>query len=100
MRYFARENAVKLEEIFDQSDSIIEPWPDFEANCFHVGGPYCSAFKLVYRHLRTYGGTIPTHDYPGIQRVRNIPLSAAFGYPLVLAEVLKILEDTTCDIVI
>ena len=30
---------MKLKEIFDQSDTIIEPWPDFEANCFRVGGP-------------------------------------------------------------
>ena len=37
---------MKLKEIFDQSDTIIEPWPDFEANCFRVGGPCRSAFKL------------------------------------------------------
>ena len=30
---------MKLKEIFDQSDKIIEHWPDFEANCFRVGGP-------------------------------------------------------------
>ena len=42
---------MKLKEIFDQSDTIIEPWPDFEANCFRVGGPCRSAFKgntLIY----------------------------------------------------
>ena len=36
---------MKLKEIFDQSDTIIEPWPDIEANCFRVGGPCRSAFK-------------------------------------------------------
>ena len=30
---------MKSKEIFDQSDTIIEPWPDFEANIFCVGGP-------------------------------------------------------------
>ena len=37
---------MKLKEIFDQSDTIIEHWPDFEANYFRVGGPCYSAFKL------------------------------------------------------
>ena len=37
---------MKLKEIFDQSDTIIEPWPDYEANCFRVGGPCRSAFKI------------------------------------------------------
>ena len=45
---------MKLKEIFDQSDTIIEPWPDFEANCFHMGGLCRSAFKL---HL-TYGESV------------------------------------------
>ena len=45
---------MKLKEIFDQSDTIIEPWPDFEANCFRVGGPCRSAFKS---HL-TYGASV------------------------------------------
>ena len=48
---FSRGNAVKLKEIFDQSDTIIEPWPDFEANCFRVGGPCRSAFKALITKL-------------------------------------------------
>ena len=36
---------MKLKEIFDQSDMIIEPWPNFEANCFRVGGLCRSAFN-------------------------------------------------------
>ena len=38
---------MKLKEIFDQSDTIIEHWPDFEANYFRVGGPCRSAFKSI-----------------------------------------------------
>ena len=36
---------MKLKEIFDQSDTIIEPWPNFEANRFRVGGLCRSAFN-------------------------------------------------------
>ena len=41
---------MKLKEIFDQSDTIIEPWPDFAANCFRVGGPCRSAFNQPWTH--------------------------------------------------
>ena len=59
---------MKLKEIFDQSDMIIEPWPDFEANCFRMGGPCRSTFnysklkliktQYVYLHQTTYLKTI------------------------------------------
>ena len=37
---------MKLKEIFDQSDTIIELWPEFKANCFCVGSPCRSTFNL------------------------------------------------------
>ena len=56
---------MKLKEIFDQSDTIIEPWRDFEANCFRVGGPCRSAFK-EYSQNTVFPTTMTLGGDPGI----------------------------------
>ena len=86
---------MKLKEIFDQSDTIIEPWPDFEANCFRVGGPCRSAFRYFRLakpcRLRMTMNQRGLTAVDGKSKLRYIPGNSYN------ARILSILTIGTCD---